>query len=234
MARVILHAMKIPSKLWAETINTGCHIHNRIIFKTRNSRSLTVYSKRTQVILESINVKVIYEDTPSDDEDQPDVRRTVTDNQADQTNTEHTVNPSVNASGIEPATRIQKNHPTDNIIGRLEEDMTTRKKDRVDYRKMIGLLEETCFISKEEPKDVKAALIDEHWINAMQEELVQFEKNDVWELVPRPDNYNVIGTKWIFMNKSDELGNVTRSKARLVAQGNTQIKGVDFEKTFVL
>ncbi|GAA0187520.1 transmembrane signal receptor [Lithospermum erythrorhizon] len=110
--------------------------------------------------------------------------------------------------------------------------MTTLKKDRFDYRKMVSLLGETCFISKEEPKDVKAALLDEHRINAIQEESVQFENNDVWELVPLPYNYNVIGTKWIFKNKFDEFRNVTRNKNRLVAQGYTQIKGVDFEETF--
>ncbi|CAM9000105.1 unnamed protein product [Rhodiola kirilowii] len=66
----------------------------------------------------------------------------------------------------------------------------------------------------------------------MQEELGEFQQNDVWDLVPRPDDVNVIGTKWIFMNKSDELGNITRNKARLVAQGYTQIEGVDFDETF--
>ncbi|GAA0163667.1 transmembrane signal receptor [Lithospermum erythrorhizon] len=145
---------------------------------------------------------------------------------------EKTVNPSVIDSGIELAAHIQKDRPIDNIIGQLDEGMTTRKKDRVDYRKMVGLLGKTCFISKVEPKDVKAPVLDEHWINVIQEELVQFERNDIWELVPRLDNYNVIGTKWIFKNKSDELGNVTRNKARLVAHGYTQIEGVDFEEIF--
>ncbi|GAA0154762.1 hypothetical protein LIER_12650 [Lithospermum erythrorhizon] len=82
---------------------------------------------------------------------------------------------------------------------------------------MVGLHGETCFISKEEPKDVKTTLLDEYWITAMQKELIQFDKNDVWELVPRPGGCNVIGTKWIFKNKSNESGNVTRNKARLVA-----------------
>ncbi|CAM8997859.1 unnamed protein product [Rhodiola kirilowii] len=66
----------------------------------------------------------------------------------------------------------------------------------------------------------------------MQEELGEFQRNDVWDLVPRPDNVNIIGTKWIFKNKSDEHGNITRNKARLVAQGYTQIEGVDFDETF--
>ncbi|CAM8905238.1 unnamed protein product [Rhodiola kirilowii] len=66
----------------------------------------------------------------------------------------------------------------------------------------------------------------------MQEELGEFQRNDVWDLVPQPDDVNVIGTKWIFKNKSDEQGNITRYKARLVAQGYTQIEGVDFDETF--
>ncbi|KAK0593854.1 hypothetical protein LWI29_019494 [Acer saccharum] len=66
----------------------------------------------------------------------------------------------------------------------------------------------------------------------MQEELNQFERNEVWTLVPRPKTTNVIGTKWIFRNKSDEDGNIVRNKARLVAQGYSQIEGIDFEETF--
>ncbi|KAK0591752.1 hypothetical protein LWI29_007400 [Acer saccharum] len=63
----------------------------------------------------------------------------------------------------------------------------------------------------------------------MQEELNQFERNKVWTLVPRPKTTNVIGTKWIFRNKSDEDGNIVRNKARLVAQGYSQIE----EEVFV-
>ena len=57
----------------------------------------------------------------------------------------------------------------------------------------------------------------------MQEELEQFNRNEVWDLVPRPEGTNVIGTKWVYKNKSDEKGVVTRNKARLVAQVYTQI-----------
>ena len=66
----------------------------------------------------------------------------------------------------------------------------------------------------------------------MHEELHQFVRNDVWELVPRLKGVNVIGTKWIFKNKSDEHGTVIRNKSRLVAQGYTQVEGVDFDETF--
>ena len=66
---------------------------------------------------------------------------------------------------------------------------------------------------------------------AMQEELNNFERNQVWTLVERP-NTNVIGTKWVFRNKQNENGVVTRNKARLVPQGFTQVEGLDFEETY--
>ena len=74
-----------------------------------------------------------------------------------------------------------------------------------------------CYTSSIKPKNVKEALLDEYWVKAMQEELEQFERNDVWSLVPTPESTNVIGIKWIFKNNSDASRNITRNKARLVA-----------------
>jgi len=70
-----------------------------------------------------------------------------------------------------------------------------------------------------EPKNLDEALRDSHWILAMQEELNQFALNEVWSLIPRTPEMNIIGTKWIYRNKMDEHGVVTRNKARLVAKG---------------
>ena len=86
-----------------------------------------------------------------------------------------------------------------------------------------------CYTSSIEPKNVTEAVTDEYWIVAIQEELSQFIRNDVWYLVPRPKDTNVIGTKWIFKNKSDEHCVIVRNKARLVAQGYTQVEGIDFD-----
>ena len=57
-----------------------------------------------------------------------------------------------------------------------------------------------------EPTTVDEALSDDGWIIAMQEELNQFQRNDVWDLVPKPQNKNIIGTKWVFRNKLNEQG----------------------------
>ena len=76
--------------------------------------------------------------------------------------------------------------------------------------------------------------MEPEWIQAMQEELHQFELNNVWELVKHhdPHKHNMIGTKWIYRNKQDEHGQVVRNKAHLVAQGYTQVEGIDFDETF--
>ena len=80
---------------------------------------------------------------------------------------------------------------------------------------------------------VEEALEDPDWINAMHEELHNFERNQVWTLVEKPDNnHNIIGTKWVFRNKQDEDGQVVRNKARLVAQGYTQVEGMDYGETY--
>jgi hypothetical protein len=68
----------------------------------------------------------------------------------------------------------------------------------------------------------------------MDEKLDQIEKNDNWELVPRPKDKNVIGTKWVYKNKLNEDGQVTRNKARLVCKGYAQVEVIDFEETFVI
>ena len=79
---------------------------------------------------------------------------------------------------------------------------------------------------------IEEALNDVDWVNAMHEELNNFTRNQVWELVERPKNFNVIGTKWVFRNKQDQDGIVVRNKERLVAQGYTQVEGLDFGETY--
>jgi hypothetical protein len=86
-------------------------------------------------------------------------------------------------------------------------------------------------VSSIEPYRIEDALRDPNWVVAMQEELNNFTRNEVWHLVPRP-NQNVVGTKWVFCNKQDEHGVVTRNKGRLVAKGYSQVEGLDFDETY--
>nr|GFB07011.1 Gag-Pol polyprotein [Tanacetum cinerariifolium] len=85
-----------------------------------------------------------------------------------------------------------------------------------------------------EPKNIKEAMADSAWINAMQEELHQFDRLQVWELIDKPFGKNVIKLKWLWKNKKDEEQTVIHNKARLVANGYTQEEGIDFKESFTL
>nr|GEW70335.1 retrovirus-related Pol polyprotein from transposon TNT 1-94 [Tanacetum cinerariifolium] len=89
-----------------------------------------------------------------------------------------------------------------------------------------------AFLTLVEPKTYKDALTQSCWIEAMQEELNEFERLEVWELVPRPYKVMVITLKWIYKVKLDELGGILNNKARLVAHGYRQEEGIDFEESF--
>eukprot|EP00253_Pinus_taeda_P022128 PITA_22128 len=124
-----------------------------------------------------------------------------------------------------PSRYVQKNHPKSQILGQKEAGVQTRR----------TILEASSYIqllSSTEPQNVREACKDECWVKAMEEELKQIEKNNTWELVPRPKDKNFIGTKWIFNNKLNENGDVVRNKARLVCKGYAQQEGIDFEETF--
>nr|GEY71868.1 copia protein [Tanacetum cinerariifolium] len=90
----------------------------------------------------------------------------------------------------------------------------------------------SCFLSQEEPKKIVDALKDPSWVEAMQQELLQFKIQNVWVMVDCPNGVRPIGTKWVLKNKKDERGIVIRNKARLVAQGHTQEEGIDYEEVF--
>jgi hypothetical protein len=86
-------------------------------------------------------------------------------------------------------------------------------------------------MSSIEPYRIDNALRDPDWVVAMQEELNNFTRNEVWHLVPCP-NQNVVGTKWVFRNKQDEHGVVTSNQARLVVKGYSQVEGLYFDETY--
>lgn len=123
-------------------------------------------------------------------------------------------------------TKLPKDHPIENILGDMQSVVKTRNQP--------SQMSNVSFISTIEPKNPKEASNDDSWILAMQEELNQFTRNEVWELVHRPENKTIIGTKWVCKNKTNEQGEVVRNKARLVAQGFCQEEGIDFDETFAL
>ncbi|GJT88160.1 putative ribonuclease H-like domain-containing protein [Tanacetum coccineum] len=114
-----------------------------------------------------------------------------------------------------------KDHPLENIIGELERPVSTR----LQLHEQALFCYYDAFLTVVEPKTYKDALTQACWIEAMQEELNEFERLEVWELVPRPDKVIVITLKWIYKVKLDELGGILKNKARLVARGYRQEEG---------
>jgi hypothetical protein len=124
-------------------------------------------------------------------------------------------------------TNVARDHPLDSIIGDISKDVQTRSRS-------ASFCEHFSFVSSIELKKIEKALKDVDWVNTMHEELNNFERNQVWELVERPKDHNVIRTKWVFRNKQDQDGIVVRNKARLVAQGYTQVEGLNYGEIYAL
>ncbi|GJW48182.1 putative reverse transcriptase domain-containing protein [Tanacetum coccineum] len=148
-----------------------------------------------------------------------------------------------------PTLRIHKDHPKGQILGDPKSAVQTRgkiqkassvqqalvsyihKHNRTNHKDHQNCLF-ACFLSQEEPKNISQALKDESWVEAMQEELLQFKLQQVWILVDLPFGKKAIGTKWVFRNKRDERSIVVKNKARLVAQGHRQEEGIDYDEVF--
>ncbi|GJU16473.1 retrovirus-related pol polyprotein from transposon TNT 1-94 [Tanacetum coccineum] len=103
-------------------------------------------------------------------------------------------------------------------------------------RKRLQTDAEVCMyaltVSTIEPKNIKEAMLDHNRIESMQDELNQFKRLNVWELVECPVGRNIIKVKWIWKNKTDAENTVIRNKSRLVAKGYGQEEGIDFEESF--
>nr|GFA04388.1 retrovirus-related Pol polyprotein from transposon TNT 1-94 [Tanacetum cinerariifolium] len=108
----------------------------------------------------------------------------------------------------------------------------------VQTRRQLATDPEMCMfaltVSTAEPKNIKEAMANSAWIEATQEELHQFDRLQVWELVNKPFGKTVIRLKWLWKNKKDKDQTVIRNKARLVAKGYAQEEGMDFEESFAL
>ena len=103
----------------------------------------------------------------------------------------------------------------ENIIGQIHKGVST-------CSVVSNYCKHMAFVSQIEPKSIEEALKDDKCVAAVHEELHQFTRNDVWFLVLKSDQMNIIGCKWVFKNKLDESGVITRNKARLVAKGYNQ------------
>ncbi|GJU49125.1 putative ribonuclease H-like domain-containing protein [Tanacetum coccineum] len=234
--RTMLADSKLPTTFWAEAVNTACYVQNRVSQDDRSKPSSDdgkkvdedsrkdsegIDQEKENNVNSTNNVNVASTNkvnaiggktsielpldpimTELEDysifEDDEDVGA-----EADM----HNLDTTIQVSPI-LTTRIQKDHPLNQVIRDFQSATQTRR--------MSKSLEEHGF---EEPEKVIHALKDPSWIEAMQEEILQFKLQEVWTLVDLPNRKKAIGTKWVFRNKKDERGIVIRNKARLVAQG---------------
>ncbi|GJR33941.1 retrovirus-related pol polyprotein from transposon TNT 1-94 [Tanacetum coccineum] len=248
-ARTMLVDSKLPTTFWAEAVNTACYVQNRVlVVKPHNKTPYELFHGRTPTlsfmrpfgcpvtILNTIDYLGKF-DGKADEGSGPDwlfdidaLTRTMNyepivagtqfllvflkvQKMADMNNLDTTIQVSPILT-----TRIHKDHPLNQVIGDLQSATQTRNMSK-------GIWEE-------EPKKVIHALKDPSWIEAMQEELLQFKLQEVWTLVDLPNGKRAIGTKWGFRNKKDKKGIVIRNKARLVAQGYTQEEEIDYDEVF--
>ncbi|GJW19937.1 retrovirus-related pol polyprotein from transposon TNT 1-94 [Tanacetum coccineum] len=124
--------------------------------------------------------------------------------------------------------RWTKDHPIANVIGDLFRSISMRKQLETDAMWCYF----DAFLTSVEPKNFKQAMTEPSWIDAIQEEIHEFERLEVWELVPCLDKVLLIKLKWIYKVKTDEFGGVLKNKAILVSQGFRQEEGINFKESF--
>ncbi|GJS49413.1 putative ribonuclease H-like domain-containing protein [Tanacetum coccineum] len=135
-------------------------------------------------------------------------------------------------------TDVSNAFPNDGIFSRAYDDNDVGAE--ADFNNMdntidvshIHTLRVHKYHPKEEPKNISQALQDESWVEAMQEELLQFKLQKVWVLVDLPYRKKVIDTKWVFRNKRDKRSIIVKNKARLVVQGFRHEEGIDYDEVF--
>ncbi|GJZ56982.1 hypothetical protein Tco_0612476 [Tanacetum coccineum] len=162
-------------------------------------------------------------DFSSDDKDDGTV--------ADMNNLDTTIQVSPNST-----TRIHKDHPLDQVIGDLQSATQTRRMSKnLEEHEFVSTIQQrtnhkdlqnclfACFLSQEEPKKVIYALKNPSWIEAMQEELLQFKLQEVWTLVDLPNEKRAIGSKWVFRNKKDEMELCLQGRIRQLFCGVSMI-----------
>eukprot|EP00253_Pinus_taeda_P027922 PITA_27922 len=230
-AHVMLDEPRTPATFWGEAVFAGITILNKTNVWVNNTQTphelwygknptikyfkvfgRKCYIKRIDEKLRKFEPRadegILLGYTSRDDEDYPST--------SNQTNAkEETYEASKEQIRVQektPSTYVQKNHPETQILGQKEASVQT-KRTITEASRYLG------FLSSIEPQNISEACKDECWVKAMNEELEQIEKNNTWELVLRPNDKNVIGTKWIFKNKLNENGDVIRNKARLVVKG---------------
>nr|GEZ38352.1 uncharacterized mitochondrial protein AtMg00810-like [Tanacetum cinerariifolium] len=245
-ARTMLSAAKVPLFFWAEAIATACFTQNHRTVTTSNELDLLfslmfdeLLNGSSKVVSKSFAVSF------ADASNQHQQHKTPLNNHTTPATTCQVLTLALTVTSSENINQAENNqvaddkfinifctstkdHPLEQVIGNPSQSVRTRRQLESDAEMCIFALT----VSRTEPKNIKEAMANSAWIESMQEELHQFNRLDVWELVDRPLCTNVINLKWLWKNKHDKDNTVIRNKSRLMAKGYAQKEGVDFEESF--
>nr|GEV24854.1 retrovirus-related Pol polyprotein from transposon TNT 1-94 [Tanacetum cinerariifolium] len=256
-ARTMLIFSKAPLFLWAEAINTACYTQNRSLIRHRYNKTpyelmqhkkmdyhsftcldhcvillmtmrIWVNLMQKQILEFSLATRVQrkrFEESPKTPTFYDDPLNESPQDSPYQGSSSNVIQIHTLFEHLGGWT---KDRPIANVIGDLSRSVSTRK--QLETNAMWCYFD--AFFSSIEPKNFKQAMTEPSWIDAMQEEIHEFERLEVWELVPCQDNLFLIKLKWIYKIKKDESSGVLKNKARLVAQGFRQEEGIDFKELF--
>ncbi|GJY59724.1 retrovirus-related pol polyprotein from transposon TNT 1-94 [Tanacetum coccineum] len=213
---------KAPLFLWVEAVATTCYTQNRSIIRLQHDKKPyeLLHDKPPDLSFFHVFGALCYPTNDSENLGKLQPKADIDFDELTAIASEHNnsgpalheMTPATISSILVPNPLLQTfDHPLENIIGELDRPVSTR----LQLHEQALFCYYDAFLTAVEPKTYKDALTQSCWIEAMQEELNEFERLEVWELVPRPDKVMVITLKWIYKVKLDELGEYFAPVARL-------------------
>nr|GEX19418.1 retrovirus-related Pol polyprotein from transposon TNT 1-94 [Tanacetum cinerariifolium] len=234
-ARTILIFSKAPIFLWGEAINTAFPVV--VVPRAVNTTESPVFTSidldapstsipSTQEQEHSLIIFQGFEESPKTPHFHDDPLHESHHEDSTSNGSSSNVRPSHTL--FEHLGRCTKDHQIANVIGDPSRSVSTRKQLETDAMWCYF----DAFLTSVEPKNIKQSMEEPSWIDAMQKEIHEFKRLQVWELMPCPDNVMLIKLNWIYKVSTDEFGKVLKNKARSVAQGFRQEEGINFEESF--
>ncbi|GJX36456.1 retrovirus-related pol polyprotein from transposon TNT 1-94 [Tanacetum coccineum] len=219
-ARTMLIFSKSPLFPWAEAVATACYTQNRSLIHTRYNKTPYELLRDRKSELKYLHVFDALSKPPTKNDwellFQPIFDEYFKNLSVESNPISAATLPPPDTAGASssPSTSIDKDAPSPSTSPNIKAKNSPLNSTNVEPNKEVAE-----FDTKEEPKNYKEAMEESCWIKAMQEEIHEFERIKVWELVPRPDKAMIISLKWIFKVKLDEYAGVLKNKARLIAKG---------------
>ncbi|GJW08748.1 putative ribonuclease H-like domain-containing protein [Tanacetum coccineum] len=213
--RTMLAYSLLPTTFWAEAVSTACYVQNRVYPQSSEDVVADDAGKKTNEEPANEGERNGYANSTNGDSTVSAVGQCFTN--ADDLPTDPLIL-DLEDTGIFSGAYDDEDVGVEADLNNLETTMNVRTNHK-DYQNCLF----AYFVSQIKPKKVRQALTDLSWIEAMQDELLQFRLQKVWRLVDLPKGKHAIGTKWVYRNKKDKREIVVRNKARLVAQDKGDI-----------